>query len=73
MFAAEGRQASRCKVVVNHEDQYSVWPADRENPPGWRDAGHTGTREECLQYISQVWTDMRPLTLRQEMARDPRP
>jgi len=51
-------------VVVNHEEQYSLWPADRPNPPGWSDTGKTGAREECLAYIEQVWTDMRPLSLR---------
>ena len=55
------------KVVVNHEEQYSVWPADRENPPGWRDAGKSGTKAECLAYIGEVWTDMRPLSLRKKM------
>jgi MbtH protein len=52
------------KVVVNHEEQYSIWPADRENPPGWRDGGKTGDKNECLDYIKSVWTDMRPLSLR---------
>ena len=55
------------KVVVNDEEQYSVWPLDRENPAGWRDAGKTGTKAECLEYIKQVWTDMRPLSVRQQM------
>ena len=55
------------KVVVNHEEQYSIWPADRPNPPGWRDAGKTGDRTECLEYIKTVWTDMRPLSLRKKM------
>lgn len=53
------------KVVVNHEEQYSLWPAERENPPGWQDAGKTGTREDCLAHIQDVWTDMRPLSARQ--------
>ena len=52
------------KVVVNDEMQYSIWFADRENPPGWRDAGREGPKEECLAYIEEVWTDMRPLSLR---------
>ena len=52
------------KVVVNHEEQYSIWPADRENVLGWRDAGKQGTKQECLSYIQEVWTDMRPLSLR---------
>lgn len=55
------------KVVVNHEEQYSIWPADRENPLGWNDAGKSGTKEECLVYIKEVWTDMRPLSLRKKM------
>jgi MbtH protein len=53
------------KVVVNHEQQYSLWLVERENPLGWRDAGKTGTREDCLAYIKDVWTDMRPLSARQ--------
>jgi uncharacterized protein YbdZ (MbtH family) len=55
------------KVVVNHEEQYSIWPADRENPLGWRDAGKEGVKAECLSYIKDVWTDMRPLSLRKHM------
>jgi MbtH protein len=55
------------KAVVNHEEQYSIWPADKPNPLGWRDAGKTGTKDECLDYIEQVWTDMRPLSVRQQM------
>ncbi|MET0649390.1 MAG: MbtH family protein [Pyrinomonadaceae bacterium] len=57
------------KVVVNHEEQYSIWPADRENALGWNDAGKSGTKEECLEYIKEVWTDMRPRSLREEMER----
>jgi MbtH protein len=55
------------KVVVNHEEQFSIWPADRENALGWRDAGKSGLKEECLAYIKEVWTDMRPLSLRKQM------
>jgi MbtH protein len=55
------------RVVINHEEQYSIWPADRENPPGWRDAGKSGTKAVCLAHIDQVWTDMRPLSLRRAM------
>ncbi|HEY7416859.1 MAG TPA: MbtH family protein [Ktedonobacteraceae bacterium] len=55
------------KVVINHEEQYSIWPADRENPLGWRDAGKSGVKPECLAYIKEVWTDMRPLSLRKRM------
>ena len=60
------------KVVINHEEQYSIWLADRENPLGWRDAGKVGPKPECLEYIKEVWTDMRPLSLRLQMAQAPR-
>lgn len=62
------------KAVINHEEQYSIWPAERENPVGWSDTGKTGTKSECLAYIKEVWTDMRPLSLRkrmEEQARNP--
>jgi len=54
-------------VVINHEEQYSIWLADRENALGWIDAGKTGPKQECLDYTSDVWTDMRPLSLRKKM------
>ena len=63
----EAEDTTIYKVVLNHEEQYSIWPADRENALGWRDAGKTGTKEECLAYIKEVWTDMRPLSLRKRM------
>jgi MbtH protein len=59
------------KVVLNNEEQYSIWLSDRANPLGWRDAGKTGTRAECLAYIEEIWTDMRPKSLRDRM--DPEP
>jgi MbtH protein len=55
------------KVVINHEEQYSIWPADKGNALGWRDAGKSGSKQECLDYIKQEWTDMRPLSLRKKM------
>lgn len=55
------------KVVVNDEEQYSIWPAHRETPPGWRDVEQQGTKAECLAYIETVWADMRPLSLRKRM------
>lgn len=55
------------KVVVNREEQYSIWPADRKNAPGWRDAGKTGRKADCLAFVDEVWTDMRPLSLRIQM------
>jgi MbtH protein len=54
-------------VVINDEEQYSVWPADRPCPPGWREAGFTGSREDCLAHVDEVWTDMRPRSLREAM------
>lgn len=56
------------KVVVNDEGQYSIWPSDRENALGWQDAGKSGSKTECLAYIKEVWTDMRPLSLQKQMA-----
>jgi len=53
------------KVVWNSEEQYSIWPSQRENPLGWEDAGKEGSKEDCLGYIKEVWKDMRPLSLRQ--------
>jgi MbtH protein len=55
------------EVVMNDEEQYSIWPADRELPLGWRAAGKQGLKPECLAYIEEVWTDMRPLSLRKQM------
>ena len=60
------------RVVVNHEEQYSIWPADLEDAPGWRPAGMTGTKAECLAHIEEVWTDMRPLSLRLQMEQSAR-
>ncbi|WP_192357561.1 MbtH family protein [Mesorhizobium mediterraneum] len=55
------------KVVLNHEEQYSIWPAHRDNPLGWTDSGKSGTKAECLAHINEVWKDMRPLSLRKRM------
>ena len=67
MTDAQDRQLYR--AVVNDEEQYSIWPVLRELPAGWRDTGTSGTRQECLDYIERVWTDMRPRSLREAMAR----
>lgn len=56
-------------MVVNHEQQYSIWAEDRELPAGWTEAGKSGGKDECLAWIEEVWTDMRPLSLREQMAR----
>lgn len=55
------------RVVLNHEEQYSIWPAHRDSPAGWRDAGKVGSKDECLAYIEEHWTDMRPLSVRRHM------
>jgi len=55
------------KVLLNGEEQYALWPADREAPAGWRDAGRSGTKAECLAYVDEVWTDLRPKSLRDTM------
>lgn len=67
MSSSDQEDTTIYKVVINHEEQYSIWPADRENPLGWHDVGKTGQKEECLAYIEEVWTDMRPLSLRKKM------
>lgn len=64
MFDDEARNFT---VVVNHEEQYSIWPTGREAPAGWTDVGINGRKAECLEYIASVWTDMRPKSLRERM------
>lgn len=56
------------RVVINQEEQYSIWPEGRDLPPGWYEVGKSGTKAECLAHIKEVWTDMRPLSLRKAMA-----
>jgi len=68
MNTEEKEDNSIYKVVVNHEEQYSISPAERENPLGWKDTGKSGLKAECLAYVKEVWTDMRPLSLRKGMA-----
>lgn len=58
------------QVVINDEEQYSIWPVDRPDAPGWTGAGVRGTREECLAWIGTNWTDMRPASLRRAMTAD---
>lgn len=58
------------RVVMNHEEQYSIWPEYREVPQGWTAVGVQGSKQECLAHIERVWTDMRPLSLRKHMAAD---
>jgi MbtH protein len=60
-------QSGPLRVVVNLEEQYSIWPLDRELPAGWSETGKCGTKEECIRHIEEVWTDMRPKSLRLAM------
>jgi MbtH protein len=57
--------ANAFQVVINHEEQYSIWPDGKPIPPKWRPAGFSGSKEECLDYVKRVWSDMRPLSVRQ--------
>ena len=63
-FMFEEEENSLFLVVINHEEQYSIWPKEREVPKGWRVEGKEGNMQECLEYIEKVWTDMQPLSLR---------
>jgi MbtH protein len=65
----EEMDATQYKVVINDEEQYSIWPAGRTAPLGWREVGRSGSKQECLDYVKEVWTDMRPLSLRRQMSR----
>jgi MbtH protein len=67
-FEDEHEDTTSYQVVKNHEEQYSIWPVDREPPLGWSAAGKSGPKADCLSYINEVWTDMRPLSLRKKMA-----
>jgi uncharacterized protein YbdZ (MbtH family) len=68
MYDPDREDTTIYKVVVNHEEQYSIWPSYKEIPLGWKDVGKSGLKPECLAYIKDVWTDMRPLSLRKRMA-----
>ena len=59
-------------MVINHEEQYSIWPAHRDLPLGWKTVGKSGLKPECLSYIDEVWTDMRPASLQRQMAESQR-
>ncbi|MBQ0985585.1 MbtH family NRPS accessory protein [Streptomyces sp. F63] len=56
------------KVLVNDEEQYSLWPEYLAVPAGWKETGTAGSKEECLEYVKEVWVDMRPKSLRRQMA-----
>jgi MbtH protein len=63
-------EIDRYQVVRNDEEQYSIWPQGRDIPAGWHAAGCQGSKAECLSYVDEHWTDMRPLSLRKAMAAD---
>ncbi|MFD4631069.1 MbtH family protein [Streptomyces sp. NPDC058284] len=66
---AEARENEpQYRVVANDEEQFSIWPLGREVPAGWRDMGVSGPEKRCLEHIAEVWTDLRPLSLRRDMA-----
>ena len=67
MHSNEEEDTRTYDVVINHEEQYSIWLKDRPIPAGWRAVGKSGQKSECLAYVEQVWTDMRPLSLRKHM------
>ncbi|MEM1242644.1 MAG: MbtH family NRPS accessory protein [Cyanobacteria bacterium P01_H01_bin.26] len=58
------------RVVISDEDRYSIWPEYQEIPWGWRAEGKLGTKQDCLDHIGNIWTDMRPLSLQKAMATD---
>ena len=59
------------QVVVNHEGQHSIWPIHQELPLGWQDVNKSGLKQECLEHIEAIWTDMRPLSLQKRMKNTP--
>jgi MbtH protein len=64
MASQDGMNGMLFEVVVNEEEQYSIWRADRKPPEGWRYVGMSGTSSECLAHIEEIWTDMRPRSVR---------
>src|SRR5262245_55237084 len=67
LSSGERQDATVYKVLINHEEQYSIWPADRDIPLGWSDTGKSGLKPECLAHVKVVRIDMRPLSLRKKM------
>ncbi len=69
MAIEEGEDTRRYLVVVNDEDQHSIWPEQKALPVGWRAAGMSGTKSECLSWIEGAWKDMTPASLRARQGR----
>jgi MbtH protein len=72
-MAGDDEDVTVYNVVTNHEEQYSIWPSDREIPRGWSAVGISGNKVACLAHIKEVWVDMRPLSLRRQMDDAERP
>lgn len=68
MSTPNGQATALFEVVINEEEQYSIWPHDKAIPSGWKKVGQQGPKEACLEYINEVWTDLRPLSLKVQMA-----
>lgn len=68
MSSSDSQSVAQFEVVMNDEEQYSLWPLDKAIPLGWKKAGKQGSKEACLEFVNEVWTDMRPLSLRKQMA-----
>ena len=62
--SAQAQKMDRYKVVINHEEQYSIWPINKKSPEGWQETEIYGNQAKCQEYIEEVWTDMRPLSIR---------
>ena len=67
MSIEDGEDRTPYQVVINLEQQYSIWPADRDPPEGWTAVGKRGSKAECLAYVDEVWVDMRPASVRRHM------
>lgn len=62
-------QERNCRVVVNDDEQYALWPHDAPLPAGWRDTGMVGTVEDCDEYVERVWNDLTPASVRRPRER----
>ena len=68
---SSGASGTEFTVLINHEAQYGIWPADKPVPEKWRAVGVTGSRDDCLAFVRREWTDMRPLSVRQRLESEP--
>lgn len=68
MYADDEERIQIYTVLMNDEEQYSLWPSHKDIPAGWQSVGVTGTKAECMEYVDKVWTDITPLSVRRRMA-----